>query len=84
MMQEPQKQLLALAASLAKHQGVTHYAISQRLLGRGDFFAKLQQPNRDIRYGTYKRVLISFSKCWPTDLEWPADIPRPSAEEQAE
>lgn len=33
--------LLKLATSLAAHHGVTHFAISMRALGKGDFFKKL-------------------------------------------
>ncbi|MGS4945162.1 hypothetical protein ACVDG3_06760 [Meridianimarinicoccus sp. RP-17] len=77
-MMTPQQQLTVLADTLASHDGVTHFAISQRLLGRGDFFKHLRKPGRDIRFGTYDRLLRKFSERWPADLEWPADIPRPA------
>lgn len=75
----PKDQLLILSEILAAHDGVTHWAISMRLPGRGDFFKQLRKPGRDIRFGTYDRLLRKFSEVWPSDLEWPANIPRPEA-----
>lgn len=76
-------QLLDLAERLEQHDGVTHWAISMRLLGKGDFFSNLRKPGRDLRMGTYERLLAAFSSCWPEDLEWPADVPRPSIKKDA-
>ncbi|RWR26812.1 hypothetical protein D2T29_19740 [Sinirhodobacter populi] len=69
--------LTTLAESLAAHQGVTHFAISMRALGKGDFFKKLKDGG-DCRTATAGRVMAFFDRCWPDDLEWPRDIPRPS------
>jgi len=68
--------LVTLATSLATHQGVTHFAISMRALGKGDFFKKLMDGG-DCRTATAARVLAWFDQNWPADLEWPRDIPRP-------
>ena len=67
-----------LAETMATHQGVTHYAISMRALGKGDFFKKLIAGG-DCRTATAARVLSWFDANWPADLEWPRDIPRPTA-----
>ena len=69
--------LIILADALAAHQGVTHYAISMRALGKGDFFKKLKE-GADCRTSTAARVLAWFDRVWPTDLSWPSNIPRPS------
>lgn len=75
--------LIILAESLAAHSGVTHYAISMRALGKGDFFKKLKGGS-DCRTATVTRLMKWFSDCWPDeDLEWPADIPRPTSTEEA-
>lgn len=74
--------ILTLADVLAAHENVTHWAISKRLLGKGDFFQQLRLPNRDMRSATFERLLQDFSKRWPEDLEWPADIPRPIPEKK--
>jgi hypothetical protein len=69
--------ILTLAARLAAHQGVTHWAISMRLAGKGDFLHRLAKPRADCRTSTYERAMQFFSKTWPADLEWPSDVPRP-------
>lgn len=68
--------LTTLAETMAAHQGVTHYAISMRALGKGDFFKKLMAGG-DCRTVTAARVLDWFANNWPTDLEWPRAVPRP-------
>lgn len=70
--------LITLADTLAKHQGVTHFAISMRALGKGDFFKKLKDGG-DCRTRTANKVLAFFHENWPADLEWPCSIQRPSA-----
>jgi hypothetical protein len=74
--------LIELANALAEHQGVTHWAISMRLAGRGDLFSKLER-GADVRMGTYERLLRKFSACWPEDLAWPEGVPRPDPAEDA-
>lgn len=70
--------LLTLCQTLTAHLGVTHFAISMRALGKGDFFKKLEAGG-DCRTTTAAKVAAWFSSNWPTDLSWPADIPRPEA-----
>lgn len=69
--------LITLADTLAAHQGVTHYAISMRALGKGDFFKNLK-AGRDCRTGTAAKLLTWFDQNWAEDLAWPRDIPRPA------
>jgi hypothetical protein len=69
--------LIQLAETLATHGGVTHFAISMRALGKGDFFKNLKE-GRDCRTATANKVLQWFSDNWPADLEWPRAIARPA------
>lgn len=69
--------LIILAATLAAHQGVTHFAISMRVLGKGDFFKRLLD-GADCRTATAARVLAWFDANWPSDLVWPAEVFRPA------
>lgn len=86
----PPQHLVALARSLAAHEGVTHWAISGRMTratsptrkGKGDFFLKLMDGG-DCRTSTYTRTIRWFAANWPQDLEWPSDIPRPTEEDAA-
>ncbi len=63
------RHLISLAETLAAHQGVTHYAISMRALGKGDFFKSMIDHGRDCRTQTDERLLQWFSDNWPGDLE---------------
>lgn len=74
--------LITLADALAAHQGVTHYAISMRALGKGDFFKKLKNGG-DCRTATASRLLTYFDTVWPVDLAWPTGIPRPQKSKDA-
>lgn len=76
-MKTPPQQLVALAETLASHEGVTHWAIARRFRPNGDFFLKLAQ-GADVRTATYAQVLGLFAEAWPDDLDWPEDIPRPA------
>jgi hypothetical protein len=75
-MSSAKQNLLRLSRDLAAHQGVTHWAISMRLFGKGDFFHRLENGGHP-RTDTYEKALGLFSQIWPADLEWPRDIERP-------
>lgn len=79
---EPRTALITLADAIAAHQGVTHYAISMRALGKGDFFKKLKDGG-DCRTATASRLLAYFDAVWPADLAWPRGIPRPQKSKDA-
>jgi len=68
--------LIELAETLAAHQGVTHWAISQRIFGRGDVFSRLME-GRNCFHSTIERAERWFGENWPEDLAWPEDIMRP-------
>ena len=70
--------LITLAETLAAHQGVTHYAISMRALGKGDFFKRMKEQGCDCQTRTAARLMAWFDENWAADLEWPRSIPRPS------
>jgi hypothetical protein len=73
---EQRNTLIKLADLQARHLGVTHFAISMRALGKGDFFKKLKEGG-DCRTATAAKIMKHFADHWPADLEWPADVPRP-------
>ena len=79
---EHEHPLITLVDTLAKHQGVTHFAISMRALGKGDFFKKLKDGG-DCRTRTAAKVMAFFDANWPSDLEWPRTIPRPTPNKEA-
>lgn len=71
--------IIELAQTLATYEAVTHFAISMRIFGKGDFFHGMIAKNRDCRTQTAERVMTWFDKNWPADLEWPKHVARPSA-----
>lgn len=75
---EQRAALITLADTLAAHEGVTHYAISYRALGKGDFFKKMKEQGSDCRTQTAAKLMRFFEQAWPADLEWPVGIPRPT------
>jgi hypothetical protein len=81
---EQKHPLLRLAELLAAHEGVTHFAISMRVKGKGDFFKRLMAPNADCRTRTASEVLEWFDANWPADLEWPRTVPRPKSPKKKE
>ncbi len=76
--------LVTLAEALAAHQGVTHYAISMRAAGKGDFFKRLMRPGADCRHSTAQLMFGWFDLNWPDDLEWPREVPRPRSPKKKE
>lgn len=81
---ETKHPLVTLAEALSAHQGVTHYAISMRAAGKGDFFKRLMRPGADCRHSTAQVMFGWFDLNWPADLEWPREVPRPRSPKKKE
>lgn len=65
-----------LADEMAAFEGVSHWAISQRIFGKGNYFECLRQ-GRSANYSTLERASRWFASNWPEDLPWPDGIDRP-------
>lgn len=74
--------IIKLAETYGAKLNLSHWAVSMRILKKGDFFLRLNN-GRDCQTGTANKVLVWFSTNWPTDLDWPSDIPRPEKAEDA-
>lgn len=72
------QQIVRLAETMMAHERVTHWAISRRIGANGDFVDRMMR-GKDCQTGTYISIIKRFDEIWPDDLEWPRDIPRPSA-----
>jgi len=81
MSKDPHKQLLDLCAALSSHLGITHWRVSFLARGDGQFFRRMSE-GKSCTVRTANAVLQWFSDHWPTDLEWPADTPRPPKSKQ--
>ncbi len=74
--------LVRLSFLMECHLGVTHWAVSMRVASKGDLIDRFKAGG-DARSATIIKALQRFSDIWPTDLEWPSDIPRPDPSQEA-
>lgn len=70
--------LVTLAEIYAAHRGLSLSTVSTYAAGDGKFFPALR-GSAGCTLRRAARVLEWFSDNWPSDLEWPHDIPRPAA-----
>lgn len=69
--------LIRLAEAMESGRYMTASAISNRVMGGGTFFARMQKPGTGCSLKSYVAFLNWFSANWPAGVDWPADIPRP-------
>lgn len=69
--------LIALAEALAAHRSLSIWRVSFLVRGDGMFFRRLGE-GKSCTLRTAALVFQWFSDNWPADLEWPADIARPT------
>ncbi|WP_297780068.1 hypothetical protein [uncultured Roseovarius sp.] len=75
------RHILSLTEAFTAHEAISHWALSKRLMGKGDFIDRLLKGG-DVRTQTAEAFIRKLSRAWPTDLEWPRDIPRPSSKQE--
>jgi hypothetical protein len=74
--------LIRLADALAAHLGRAEATISNKAAGHALLFKRLREGH-GCTVRTAKSVSKWFAENWPADLEWPADVPRPSIKKDA-
>lgn len=79
---DQRSKILTLQGLLCDHLGKSHWAISMRIFGKGDFFKKMIAGG-DCRTSTADRAMQWFADNWPADLAWPKDIVRPAKSKRA-
>ena len=67
--------LYRLARKFADHRGLSLATVSNYVCGHARLFVRLE-AGHSCTLRTYARAVQWFSDHWPTDLDWPADIPR--------
>lgn len=72
----PYQHLIILADAYAQHLNVSHWRVAFLVRGDGQFFKRLRD-GKGCTVKTAVRTVQWFSDHWPSDLEWPAGIPRP-------
>ncbi len=65
------------AEAYCAHTGKTLSTVGSYAVRDGKFFLRLGNGG-GCTLRTAKRVIEWFSDNWPTDLEWPREIPRPT------
>jgi hypothetical protein len=75
------RHILSLAEAFTAHEAISHWALSKRLMGKGDFIDRLLKGG-DVRTQTAEAFIEKLSRAWPDDLAWPSDIPRPSSKKE--
>jgi hypothetical protein len=74
--------LLLLANLFAAHARRSLLTVAKRAGVHTRTFVQIQQGLHP-RIDTFNRAYAWFDANWPSDLEWPRDIPRPSAAKAA-
>lgn len=70
-------QILELADAFALHRSLSHWRVSFLLRGDGQFLQRLRN-GAGCTVRTAEGSVSWFDQNWPTDLEWPKGIDRPS------
>ena len=72
-----------LAWAFAGHTGLKLSTIANYAVNDGKLFKRFAE-GRSCTLKTATRMVDWLNQRWPADLEWPADIPRPPHETNAE
>lgn len=75
--------LATLTRQFALHKNWSVNTASLRASGKGTFIADLVDGRVGLTIKRRDRIIDWYDKNWPADLEWPRDIPRPSAKRRA-
>lgn len=74
--------LTALATAYTSAMNVSLATLSERAAGDWRFFQQVAAGALNYRIRSYDRAMTWFSDNWPAGLEWPDDVPRPTALEE--
>ena len=74
--------LLACAAAYGNARGCAEATVGNASAGDSRFFARLR-AGKTFTIRKYDAVMAWFEANWPDDLEWPANVMRPSSEAQS-
>lgn len=72
-----------LATTLAAHRNWSINTVSLRAAKKGTYLADLVAGRVGMTLARRDRIMLWFAENWAADLEWPADIPRPSQSKEA-
>ena len=71
---------LVLMQRYAERRGIALSTLGRLTVGSSTVADRLHEGR--VTFGTAQRVTQWLSDHWPTDLDWPSDIPRPPPTEK--
>jgi hypothetical protein len=74
--------LILLAAAYAAHVDRSEQTVSKWITGHGRLFQRLR-AGMGCNLNTAELVVRWFDENWPSDLDWPEAVERPSARRNA-
>ncbi len=75
------QQIVQLADRYSKHEGMAVSTLSMRLFCDSRKIDNLRD-GKDLLTKRFEAAVRFFDQNWPSSLEWPSDIPRPSVAEE--
>lgn len=73
--------LVRLSRLYAGHLGLSLATVSTYAQNDGKFFDRIVRTG-NVTHRVANRLARWFHENWPADLEWPADIPRPTQKKE--
>lgn len=77
------EKLVMIAEVFSAHTGLKLSTISTYARNDGKFFGSLKSGSAGCTLKTAESVIRWFDENWPSDLEWPDTLPRPSTSNEA-
>nr|WP_321980159.1 hypothetical protein [uncultured Cohaesibacter sp.] len=75
------KHIVKLAKAYSKAKGIEVSALSRRVFKDSKKISQLEAGS-DLVTARYQSAMSYFGEHWPSNVEWPSDIPRPSVAEE--
>ena len=72
--------LSATSAAFSEAKDISRAQLGRLILNDNTFFRRVLEERQGFTVRIYDRVIGWMSDHWPEGAEWPADVPRPSAE----
>lgn len=76
------EQIKNLFAVFCGHTGLKPTTVGNYAVNDGKFFERIE-AGKTCTIATAHKLLSWMSVAWPSDLEWPRDIPRPAKAKDA-
>ncbi len=72
------RNIVAVTEAFIAHTGKPVTSFYREHFADSALYARLRSGEASFRVATYDDLMAHFSFSWPTDLAWPAGVPRPA------